>query len=459
MRTAKQIDMTQGPIMKAVILFGLPICIGNILQQLYNTVDTLVVGNYCGTVSLAAIGTSAQPVEMLLCIFLGLGSGVSILVSQYVGRSDSRRLKDVISTAISFLYLCGVPLSLLGFLIGPFVLKIMQVPEDTWNYCISYLNIIFLGTLGNLGYNMNAGILRGLGDSKSSLIFLFLSCALNIVLDLLFVAVFKMDVAGAALATIIAMFASWFFSIVYIKKNYPELAFTWLPRHLDKGMLRQIIRIGLPLGLNNSIYSVGHIVLQSLINLQGAAFIAGCSVASKVTGIANIAIVSLSTAATTFSGQNIGAGNYTRLRKGAFRIPFYSGLLNCSLELLVTFFSRPILGFFTQDAAVLEIAVQYIWIVLPFTWTYAVFNAIISFVNGMGEVRYPTISNLLTLWAVRIPAAWLITWVIGGQYCMAAYPISFIFGMIAMLLYFQSKHWKTIRERACGQEQDKRMPA
>ncbi|MCI8694651.1 MAG: hypothetical protein HFH91_18465, partial [Lachnospiraceae bacterium] len=194
-------DMTQGPAMKLVLLFALPICIGNILQQLYTTVDTLVIGNFCDSVSLAAVGTSSQPVEMLLCIFLGIGTGVSILISQYTGSGDGKAVRETAATATSFLYLSAIPISILGLFLGPLILKFMQVPEDTWDLAVSYLRIIFLGTLGNMGYNMNAGILQGMGDSRASLFFLLISCFTNIVLDLLFIAGFQMDVTGAALAT------------------------------------------------------------------------------------------------------------------------------------------------------------------------------------------------------------------------------------------------------------------
>lgn len=448
MNHSHKIDMTKGPAMKLVVLFALPICIGNVLQQLYNTVDTLVIGNFCGSVSLAAVGTSGQPVELLLCIFLGLGTGVSILVSQHTGSGSLEEVREVVATATSFLYLCAIPVSILGLFIGPLVLRFMQVPDDAWNYSVSYIRIIFLGTLGNMGYNMNAGILRGVGDSSASLIFLLISCLANIVLDLLFVAVFHMDVTGAALATILAMFASWIFSIIYIKKKYPELAFTLLPRSFNKDVLRQIISVGLPLGLNNSIYSLGHIMLQSLINAQGSTFMAACSVATKVTGIANIAITSFSSAATTFSGQNYGAHQYVRLKKGGLQIPLFSGLITCTAGLLVTAFCRPILRIFTPDPQVLELAALYIRVVLPLTWTYAVFNGIICYVNGIGEVRYPTIVNILMLWAVRIPSAYLIGTLWDGKYIMACFPISFTFGMICMLAYFLTGRWKKIRKLA-----------
>ncbi|MCI8725891.1 MAG: MATE family efflux transporter [Hungatella sp.] len=438
------IDMTKGSIMKLVVLFALPICLGNVLQQLYSTVDTLVIGNFCGPVSLAAVGTSAQPVEMLLCIFLGFGTGLSILVSQYTGRGDKDSLKTVVATANSFLFLCAIPVSVLGLFVGPLLLKLMQVPDDAWSYAVSYIRIIFLGTLGNMGYNMNAGILRGVGDSRSSLLFLMISCVVNIVLDFVFVAFFKMDVAGAALATAIAMFASWLFSIVYIQKKYPELDFSPVPRRLDKKVLLGMIQIGLPLGLNNSIYSVGHIFVQSLINSQGSTFMAACSVATKVTGMANVAINSFSSAATTFSGQNLGAENYARLKKGSLQIPLFSGLITGLAGITVTIFCRPILGLFTQDAGVLESAAHYIQVVLPLTWPFAIFNGIICFANGLGEVRFPTVVNILMLWAVRIPSAHLIARYIDGNYLMACYPISFIFGMVVMFSFFLTKRWKNI---------------
>ena len=197
---SKKIDMTKGPILKLVFLFALPICVGNVLQMLYNTVDSIIIGNFCGAASLAAVGTSAQPVEMILCIFLGLGTGISILISQYAGAKDQENLKKTVNTASAFVYMCAIPLTVLGFFIGPLILRFMGVPEDTWSLAVTYIDIMFLGTLGNIGYNINAGILRGLGDSSSSLIFLVISCVVNIVLDMIFVAGLHLDVGGAAAA-------------------------------------------------------------------------------------------------------------------------------------------------------------------------------------------------------------------------------------------------------------------
>lgn len=445
MAQTKKIDMTTGPIMKKVFLFALPIILGNMLQTLYTTVDTLVIGNFCGETSLAAVGTSAQPVEVFLCIFLGIGTGVSILVSQYMGAADEDGMRRLVDTAVTFVYACGIPLAVLGYLLAPAFLKLMGVPEDAWAAAVMYTRIIFMGSLGNIGYNMNAGILRGMGDSKASLWFLVVSCVSNIVLDLLFVAGLGMDVGGAALSTILAMYLSWIISVKYIQKKFPELSFQFLLKSFDSTEFKHIISIGLPIGLNNSLYSIGHVALQTLVNAQGSSFMAGVSVAGRVTGITNVAITALSSAATTFSGQNYGAKDFDRLRKGYLKIPITSGLVTLAAGLCVISFRMPILRLFTKDELVLLYAGRYVHVLLLSQWLYATFNGIICIVNGVGLVRYSTVVNVLMLWAVRVPAAILINRFFDGTYVMLCYPISFGFGMIMMFGYYIfSPKWKSI---------------
>lgn len=215
-KSRTKLDMTQGPIMKLVILFALPIIASNVLQQFYTIMDTLIIGNFCGATSIAAIGTSSQPVEVFMCVFMGIGGGVSILVSMHTGSKDDESLRKTVKTSVSFTYITAIPLAVLGIILTPVILRFMNVPDDTWDLAVLYIRIVFVGLLGNMGYNMNAGVLRGLGDSSSTLLFLIISSVTNIVLDLLFVAGFGMDVAGAAIATIIAMYLSWFSSVIYI---------------------------------------------------------------------------------------------------------------------------------------------------------------------------------------------------------------------------------------------------
>ncbi len=452
-RSAKKIDMTQGNIIKNIILFAIPIVLGNILQQLYTTVDTLVVGNFCDKTALAAMGTSSQPVEVLLCVFLGIGGGVSIRASQYIGAGKHGRLKSACETAHSFVFICGIPLAILGFFVSPLIMKMMDVPEDTMDQAVTYTRILFFGALGNLGYNMNAGILRGMGDSKASLWFLMVSCFTNIILDLIFVPLLGLGVAGAAVSTIISMYLSWLISVIYIIKKFPELEFTFLPKHMSGKELKSILSIGIPIGINQSLFAFGHMMMQTLVNANGSDFMAGLSVAGRVTSLANIAISGFSSAASTFSGQNFGAGKYDRLRKGYILIPAVSGGITLLFGLIFIALRMPILRFFSQDEVVLMYAERYVIIVLAGQWCFAVYNSISNIINGVGLIKYSTFISLLMLWAVRIPVAYLISIYFDSTYIMLCFPISFAFGMFGMIFYYLfSKKWKKILQYPVSNE-------
>jgi putative MATE family efflux protein len=267
----------------------------------------------------------------------------------------------------------------------------------------------------------------------------------NIILDLLFVARLSMDVQGAALATGISMFVSWIVSVFYIKKKFPELSFSFLPRALNMQEMKQILAIGVPIGLNNSLFSFGHMAMQTLVNAQGYRFMAGASVAGRITGITNVAITAVSSAASTFSGQNFGAENYDRLREGYIKIPALNGIATLALGLMFISFRMPILGFFTKDQTVLMYAGRYVVAVLLSQWCYAVFNCISNIVNGVGFVKYTTLINLMMLWAVRIPCAYIINRFFDGTYIMLCFPVSFAFGMLCMIGYYIfSPNWKRI---------------
>ena len=258
-----------------------------------------------------------------------------------------------------------------------------------------------------------------------------------------------MDVAGAALSTSIAMFISWIVSIVYIRKKFPEIQFTFLPRRFSGTMMKDILAIGLPVGLNNSLYSLGHVALQTFNNSQGAIFMAGGAVAGRITGCSNIAITGLSSAATTFSGQNYGAKKYARIKEGHWRIPLCSGLITLSFGLFFIMIHKPIIRFFSSDEMVLMYASRHVVVMLLSQWFYAIFNCIISIVNGTGKVRYTTIVNILMLWAVRIPSAYIISRYFDGTWVMLCFPISFSFGMFAMIGYYLfSPAWKEVMRLA-----------
>jgi Na+-driven multidrug efflux pump len=227
--------------------------------------------------------------------------------------------------------------------------------------------------------------------------------------------------------------------------KYPDLEFTVLPRAIVKKEMKQILTIGIPIGLNNSLFSFGHVALQTLINAQGSLFMAGWSISGRVTGLANMAISGISSAATTYSGQNYGAGRIDRLREGQVAIPFYSGAITLSFGLIFMLLRLPILGLFTSETNVLALAGRNVIIMLSGQWMFAVFNAISCIVNGTGRVKYTTLINLMMLWAVRVPTAYLISHFIGGRYLMYSFPISFGFGMLCMIGYYLfSPSWKKL---------------
>ena len=437
--------MTTGPIMRKVLLFAIPMVIGDVLQQLYTTVDTLVISKNCDYTALAAVGTSAQPVEVVLCLFLGIGKGVSILVSQYEGADEHKKVQDVCRAAVSFVYLCGIPVGLFGILCTPWILRFMGVPADTWDAAVAYTRIVFCGALGNIGYNMNAGILRGMGDSAASLWFLAASCIANIALDIAFVVGLGMDAGGVALATSIAMYLSWIISVVYIKLKYPELEFPLLPVRFSGEEMKRVVTMGIPIGLNSSLYSFGHLAMQTFVNAQGSVFMAGASVSGRINSLTSVAVTALSSAATTYSGQNYGAQKYDRLRQGYRLIPLVSGAVTLTFGLALLLVRGPILLFFDQDPQVLLYADRYVVVHLLSHWIFAIFNALVSFVNGVGKVRSTMVVSLLMLWAVRIPAAYLIHRYFDGTYIMLSVPVSFCFGLLCMAGYcLLSPAWREL---------------
>ena len=325
-------------------------------------------------------------------------------------------------------------------------MKFMKVPEDVYGAAASYINLVLLGTIGNMGYNMNAGILRGFGDSMSSLLFLFVACGINILLDLILVGKLGMDVEGAAIATSVSMLTAWFFSILYIRKKYRKLEFPFFPHPINKEMLKRMLAVGLPLGLNSSIYSLGHILLQSLINAQGTVFIAGCTIGEKIDNIGNMANAAFASAGTTYAGQNLGAGKRENLKSGMIRIPVMASVFCLGMAIIILMFSNKITMLFTQDVQIQKAAMLYILWTMPFMWIFALCNTMMGIVNGLGIVKYPTIVNLISLWVIRIPICYLLGNLFGKKYLLGGIAVSYLFAFLCMLV-FVFIHLKMERKR------------
>lgn len=345
-------DMTQGSPTRLIVLFSLPLLAGNVLQQLYNMVDSVVVGNYVGSSALTAVGAGFSIMFLISSLFLGFSMGATIMIAQYVGAGDQGAVGRTVDTIYSALLVIIVPLTLLGVLASGPLLTLIRVPQEAYEQARTYCMVVLGGIIGTLGYNMNSGIMRGLGDSRTPLIFLFIACVINIVLDLVFVLVFSWGVFGVALATILAQICSWVFGIFYINRKYPFLHIRLFRMRLDRRLLGQVIRLGIPSAIQECQFAVGILIMQALINGFGNDFAAGFTAANKIDTFAFMPIESFSIAATTYVGQNMGAGRLDRVQTGTRRALVLGTLVCLAMSAVVLPLRRPLLMLFNREPGV-----------------------------------------------------------------------------------------------------------
>ena len=346
------IDMTHGSPTRLIVLFSLPLLVGNIFQQLYNMVDSMVVGRFVGSSALTAVGTGFPIIFLLASLFLGFSMGATVIIAQYIGAGDRAAVARTVDTIYSALLVIFLPLTLLGILVSGPLLTLIRVPAEAYEQAKVYCMVVLGGIIGSLGYNVNSGIMQGLGDSKTPLLFLAIACVINIILDLVFVLVFSWGVFGVALATIIAQTCSWIFGIFYINWKYPFLHIRFFQMKIDRPLLGQVIRLGIPSAIQQCQFSVGILIMQALINGFGNDFAAGFTAANKIDTFAFMPIQSFATATTTYVGQNIGAGRLDRVRSGTRRALLLGTLVCMAITAVVIPLRRPLLMLFNQEPAV-----------------------------------------------------------------------------------------------------------
>lgn len=439
---SKNIDMTEGSTAKLILAFSFPLLLGNVFQQLYNMVDSVVVGNYVGKQALAAVGTGFPIIFMLSSLFMGIGIGATILISQFYGARDFENLGKTAHSMYTALAIISIPLALIGIAICGPILKLMNVPEDTFDMARTYIMIVFVGIIGSLGFNINSGILQGLGDSKSSLLFLSVACAVNIVLDILFVVGFSWGVAGVALATIIAQMVSFLFGTVYINKKYEFLQLSLLKFEFDKNLFIKTVKLGIPAAIQQAIFSVGVMSLQALVNSYGSDFMAGYNAATKIDSFAFMPIQSFSTAVTTFVGQNIGAGKMDRVRHGTRSTVIISVVFAIVIG-VVLYLAGPIcLRMFSSDEVVIESGMAYLVRILPFYFMLSVLFTLNSVLRGAGQTIVPMLSSILGLWLARIPAAYIFAAVFGRDNLFFCYAAGWAVGIVITGSYYFFGKWR-----------------
>ena len=455
-KKATSIDMTEGSPYRLILVFTLPLLLGNIFQQLYNMVDSVVVGNVIGDQALAAVGTGFPIIFMLCSLFMGVGTGATIMISQFYGARDLEKVNQTVNTIYTAMIVSIIPLSLIGVIFSEPMLRAMNVPDDgTLQMAKTYMIIIFIGIIGTLGYNINAGILQGLGDSRTSLLFLMIATAINIVLDLVLTIVIEMGVAGVALATIIAQIASWLFGVFYINKRYDFVQIKPQKFYFDKRLFWQAMKLGIPSGIQQALFSIGIMFMQSLVNSYGSNFMAGFNGANKIDTFAFLPVQSLSNALTTYTGQNIGAGQLERVKKG-YRIAFLlMAVFSFTMLPLAQFFGNPIMRLFVSEPEVIEMGAHALkltsWFYLPLGMIYitrgllnGAGDAAFAFMNGiiemMGRICFAkplTLIPQVGVWGVWLATAftWLLT------------------GVLTFLRYLQGKWKKHVTPKETRQEE------
>ena len=431
------LDMTEGNIWTHMIRFSVPMAVGLLFQQLYNTVDTLVVGQFVGQQAQAAVGSTGPIINTIVGFCAGLATGASVVISQRYGAHDREGLGKAVHTTVALTFLVSLIATAVGQVIIDPMLRFMQTPEDVMPESGRYLSIYFAGISGILFYNLGSGILRAVGDSKRPLIFLIISALLNTVLDLLFVLTFGMGVDGVAYATVLSQILSALLILFTLTKEKGDYGIRWRKIRIDRASLRIILKLGLPSSIQAAITSFSNVFVQSYINAFGSACMAGYGVYGKIDAFALIPVQSISMSSTTFVGQNWGAEQPTRAREGVRTATVMSLVSTAVLGLTVFLLARPLMGFFSPEEEVIEYGIRFIRIVTPF-YIAICFNQIYAgALRGVGDATMPTVIMLASFVAFR-QIYLAVTKALGAGFIAVAlaYPVGWILCSTLLLIRY-----------------------
>ena len=397
----KDVDMTEGNITRHIISFALPLLIGNVFQQLYNTVDTWVVGNYVSNEAFSAVGTVGPIINMLIGFFMGLSSGAGVVISQYYGAKRNQEVHDTVHTAMVMTLVMGVAFTAIGLAMTPFMLRLMNTPDNVMPESTAYLTIYFSGILGLMVYNIGAGILRAVGDSQRPFYFLVVCALINTVLDLLFVLVFHMGVEGVALATVIAQSTSALLVVITLMKTDTCIKLRLRDLKINFAMLGKIFRVGIPAAIQMAITAFSNIFVQSYINYFGDNCMSGWTAYAKIDQLLFLPMQSIALASTTFVGQNLGCNQVERAKKGVSQALLIAMVSTVVLMIPVMAFASPVVAFFNSKEEVVEIGTMLLHWLSPF-YVLCCFNQIYSgALRGAGNSRAPMIIMLSSFVAFR----------------------------------------------------------
>lgn len=438
----KSTVMTEGSIWKKILFFSIPLILGNLFQQLYNTVDSIIVGNYIGSEALAAVGSSGSLINLLIGFCIGASAGAGVVIAQFYGAQDREGVRKAVHTTIAIAIAAGAVLTVVGIVATPILLKAMGTPQEVFDQASIYLKVYFGGILFSVVYNMSAGILNAVGNSKRSLVYLMIAATSNIFLDLLFVVVLKMGIVGAAIATDISQLLSCIFIILFLVRSEDVYRVKLKDIWCYDNLLGKILKIGLPTGVQNIVISLSNVIVQSSVNSFGAVAMAGFAAYIKVDGFNILPVLSFSMAATTFVGQNVGAGRLDRVKKGMY-VSVAMGIIYtvCTGILLLTF-APQVIGVFTQNGKVVEYGVYIMKFFCPFYWMLGILHILAGTIRGTGKTMQAMVVFLFSLCIFRVLWIWgamSVSHKIGGV--MLGYPLSWLVGLVMILIYVWKGNW------------------
>lgn len=441
--TRHTVLMTQGSIFKNILFFSAPLILGNLLQQTYNAADSIIVGNFVGSNALAAVGSSTSLVFLLIAFSQGAGVGAGVIVSQYLGAQDTRRVKSAVHTAFLIAGILGVLLTIGGLLFSGKILEAMNTPAEVLPDATRYLQIYAAGMIFNVLYNMAASVLNAAGNSRKSLLYLAAAALTNIGMDLFLIAVLNWGVTGAAVATTLSQAVSCVLAMGFLLRTKADYRLEPGLLRMDPIMARRIVQIGLPTGIQNMVISLSNILVQSSVNAFGAAAMAGFGAYLKIDGFVVLPITSFGMAITTFVGQNYGANRMDRVKKGML-VTLGMGVVYTLLAGVVLIsFSRQAIGLFSQDADVISYGQRAIQIFCPFYWALGMLHGLAGTVRGTGKSVPPMVVQLFSMCVFRIVYLKTVLPHFNSiQVIYYLYPISWSLGMVLMILYTWKGKWR-----------------
>ena len=434
--------MTSGVIWKELLLFSIPLLLGNLFQLLYNTVDSIVVGNFVGHQALAAVGASTPLINMLIGFFMGVATGAGVLVSRFFGARKLEELHIAVHTFVAFTFLFGVLMMVAGITLTPLFLQWMGTPADIMDMAVLYLRIYFLGIIPTMLYNSGAGILQAVGDSRRPLCFLTIASVLNIILDLVFVIQLNMGVAGVAWATLIAQTVSCILVAVTLLRSKESYQIIPKKIRIDKPMLMQIVRLGIPSGLQQMIVSFSNVLVMSYVNRFGSAAIAGFSSANKFDNFLGLPVNSFMLAITTFVGQNMGAKQIERIKKGINTCMFMGIGIVIAIGIPAYLFSDLCIRMFSQEADVIYYGSWMMRTLVPFYSILNIAQVLTGAVRGTGNTTVPMLINVFYYCIIRqVFLAVAMMFVNSIVVVFWSYPLTWTLSAVTLFIYYKRGSW------------------